>query len=589
MFSDKLALHDALLTLHKYCFIRWKSTGKDFSIHPLIQYWTYSKLQSLGIGIDDFRRCALGIISSSLEPQDLLPPMAPMSDTARAGEERSLPLFPWRTYPDLRPHAEKCLLESLQLRSANRTTCHHMLSLLLICHPFETSEQPSKVIDVIRRHRCLETMITHEALLQDRNVTKDSVYLFCILWEIYYSQLCRCRKYFPGPTLRARPFTSPILNPTCSKCLAYYENARFLYDEAALMQKDLENEPQPYFATFHDIVPFILLPLYKNALSDSFAHSVRRRRDQLLLPNYSHDPTVSLAQPKRSTFENYVWASRNYYNLISGDDSHLEVANLNHPFKASGLHLKKAQHDGEGYGTCDKEPLRSFRKICGPKSEEYRRCMYHMTSALVNKGRWQDVIDALLPLVHSSITRPSTSWSHERCLIRTLHAYCNLGRHDLAKMLSQQTEAAYRAAGLYLKSLKALPDSLVAAKGQVRHSHAGKAWRANSSQVEPSSAVNSPSTALDPKPREMQVFIKDSKTLCFTVNSHDLVAALFEQFRDKQGPPPSYIRLLYGGKQLQPDRFIYEYGISNGSTVHVVDRLLGGCSEISSAFPFERN
>jgi hypothetical protein len=76
----------------------------------------------------------------------------------------------------------------------------------------------------------------------------------------------------------------------------------------------------------------------------------------------------------------------------------------------------------------------------------------------------------------------------------------------------------------------------------------------------------------------MQIFIKllDGKTKTIEIRQDDSVELLMERVKEIIGMPLKYQRLLYGGKQLDPDRFLSDYGVTPESTIHLVARLLGG-------------
>uniref|UniRef100_A0A914LJ36 Ubiquitin-like domain-containing protein n=1 Tax=Meloidogyne incognita TaxID=6306 RepID=A0A914LJ36_MELIC len=57
-----------------------------------------------------------------------------------------------------------------------------------------------------------------------------------------------------------------------------------------------------------------------------------------------------------------------------------------------------------------------------------------------------------------------------------------------------------------------------------------------------------------------------------TSDTIELIKCMVEM---KTGIPPSQQRLIFAGKQLQDDCTIDEYNIKDGSTMHVVKRLLG--------------
>ena len=48
------------------------------------------------------------------------------------------------------------------------------------------------------------------------------------------------------------------------------------------------------------------------------------------------------------------------------------------------------------------------------------------------------------------------------------------------------------------------------------------------------------------------------------------------QVHDKDGLLVHEMRLIFGGKQLEPDRMLAEYDVQKGSTLHLVFRLSGG-------------
>ena len=76
----------------------------------------------------------------------------------------------------------------------------------------------------------------------------------------------------------------------------------------------------------------------------------------------------------------------------------------------------------------------------------------------------------------------------------------------------------------------------------------------------------------------MQIFVKTltGKTITIQTNTCGTVRSLFQAIYDKEGLPPSYFRLIYGGKQLDHSRFLSDYNIQSEATVHLVLRMLGG-------------
>ena len=48
------------------------------------------------------------------------------------------------------------------------------------------------------------------------------------------------------------------------------------------------------------------------------------------------------------------------------------------------------------------------------------------------------------------------------------------------------------------------------------------------------------------------------------------------QVHDKEEVPVYQMRLIFGGKQLEPDRMLAGYDVQKGSTLHLVLRMSGG-------------
>lgn len=63
-----------------------------------------------------------------------------------------------------------------------------------------------------------------------------------------------------------------------------------------------------------------------------------------------------------------------------------------------------------------------------------------------------------------------------------------------------------------------------------------------------------------------------------TVTSHPLatVRSLLYVINDREGFPLWDMRLIYGGKQLDRDRFLRDYDVQRGCTIHLVLRMSGG-------------
>ena len=80
-----------------------------------------------------------------------------------------------------------------------------------------------------------------------------------------------------------------------------------------------------------------------------------------------------------------------------------------------------------------------------------------------------------------------------------------------------------------------------------------------------------------------QIFVKTLTGYSLAVNTqpYATVSKVLEIVREKQGDPPDQVRLIFGGKQLEPSRMLAEYGVQKGSTLHLVLRLSGGDRSLS--------
>lgn len=77
---------------------------------------------------------------------------------------------------------------------------------------------------------------------------------------------------------------------------------------------------------------------------------------------------------------------------------------------------------------------------------------------------------------------------------------------------------------------------------------------------------------------EVQIFVKNlnGKTMALMISPTDTVENLMKKIQERTDIPPSEQRILFGGKQLVPDKILADYNISKESTLHLVLRLRGG-------------
>ena len=67
------------------------------------------------------------------------------------------------------------------------------------------------------------------------------------------------------------------------------------------------------------------------------------------------------------------------------------------------------------------------------------------------------------------------------------------------------------------------------------------------------------------------------KIIPLTVRASDTIETVKDKIKTVNGMPPDQQRLIFDGKQLEDGRTVSDYGIFNGSPIHLILRLrLGG-------------
>jgi hypothetical protein len=65
-------------------------------------------------------------------------------------------------------------------------------------------------------------------------------------------------------------------------------------------------------------------------------------------------------------------------------------------------------------------------------------------------------------------------------------------------------------------------------------------------------------------------------SISFFVDKRAQTADLMEEIERRDGIRVSQQRLIYAGKQMDPDVLLGYYGVQNGAVIHLVLRLVGG-------------
>jgi len=76
---------------------------------------------------------------------------------------------------------------------------------------------------------------------------------------------------------------------------------------------------------------------------------------------------------------------------------------------------------------------------------------------------------------------------------------------------------------------------------------------------------------------KFQIFVKtlQGRSLVLTVKADDTVETIKEMIKEKEGMPLEQQRLIYGGKELRESMTVADYSMMEGSSVHLVMRLIG--------------
>ena len=447
IFSSVIALRETLATLDKFSLIRWKSEESAFSIHPLVHQWSLLKLLENADDLSTLKRCAIGLVTSHFEPQDLLPPTAPASIKFSLGEERTLRFWPWREYLQLAAHAQRCLyyVESLVDPPISiRLRCLALLQTLDYIS-METYERKRNLgFQVVENIKSLQS----ETETFSISTLTNHPYLYLIsltilIWDIVHTHLCACRK----------------TQKWCTGCTAVYRSAWTVYQDLRANQ------------SLPPLIAAIVVNLYYTIELNP--------PGKVIIPQLKFNMHFN---PQRSRAEIYSAAVNKYYQMLickmTSDSlsTHGTATSLIHwarSFADSDLDPKVASFNSSftfrgnpndpnfircrewALGACpDRTSHEVFRKVCGTQSEEYRRSVWHLSSAYMDARRWSHVETLLKPLVEHSIKRPSLSWSHERCIIMLLSCYLEMRDAPEARALLARVRESYARYGMLLRCME---------------------------------------------------------------------------------------------------------------------------------------
>ena len=75
---------------------------------------------------------------------------------------------------------------------------------------------------------------------------------------------------------------------------------------------------------------------------------------------------------------------------------------------------------------------------------------------------------------------------------------------------------------------------------------------------------------------DLNVKTLTGKTITFKVKSFYTIKQIKVLIQNKEGIPANDSRFIFSGKQLESNRFLFDYNVKDGSTFHLTLRLLGG-------------
>ena len=551
---QQMGFIDATSALQKYSLARSTANSQALHIHPLVHFWASQRLLSDEPLKTKLTACVLGLIGSAFEKQDRLPPFYSRAYGPRGLEEAKLGIWPVRKYTRFTAQALHCLKNaSAMVSSLPQTVVHLVLCLLQV---FEYATYGDFDTDQGFIFNLLETAGKVKAEDDDCSLNWT-----ILTWRLVQADLCKCRKYVG---VQHRVITSGklrmIKGQFCTRCTMTFEGIATRLDSFIREQKD-NPHCTPLIRCLVDCLTFRLA-------SDSFwiywAHS--QQKFLLFLPvdgasgSYSlskMDIRAPLSTFLRDSSESFGYDARRLANVPSSVEIYGLCARKYLLIRSYGEH-----HYGGDRDSVHLEPMEVasfFEWFCGRLSEEHRRAAFYATMNLFQQNSWAEIESYLQPFVLQSIEEPDTSWSHERCIIGFIDALLKQDKNFQAAEILGQVKFSYARAG---KRLLSIDQSRLWRSSDVISSLPAR----HISCIDDARLANMILPQSDPQlpvKRDIQIFVKTltSHTCTVHTNTCATVRSVINSVHERTGVPWSDMRLIYGGKQLEADRFLSDYNI----------------------------
>lgn len=425
---DVLHIRDALSALRKFSLIRFRTGGNSVSIHPLVHYWASYRLSG-NADSQSLSMSAIGIVASSFEREERMPPvMTPFGrrDFASTLEEKSLRLWPWRQYPFLAPHAYQCMRSVRSIHTMTESVAHLSLALLQV---YEYYSEVGRTLDPGYSRKTSSSEIMDHVLKCDRS-EDEYLKLTVAIWRLFQAVKCACQKYYERSALTTPGGHTKRMN-RCPNCEQAFQAAiLYLTGSETNAHSTARNR-----ATSMSLYLILQLDHYGKTLLEELKgidhHNIQLRFGLTGVPaRFSHQRDLSMAGTPLinwfsgeahcgSWMETYVF-NTGLYMIVR---TFLEQNHRNF--------IEKTAFD-----VAD-----TFRTICGPSSEEYRRSAWYLTTTLRDPRRIEDILN---PLVESSLANPVESWSHERCIIRLVEVLFAQHKEEEGEQVFSNASKAYQ-------------------------------------------------------------------------------------------------------------------------------------------------